>query len=140
MIKSQTTSQPPLKSRKKEKEQTAIPNKTKKKKENHTHVQTRIRAIDPPPNHLPVPHKHAPNGRLVAVERQLRHLDRLPHEALMVLAVGDGAEDHFVGDGVAREVSVGRRRRRVVAEISVVVVGGSGGAGFGFAEDWEGDW
>lgn len=111
--------------------------KHKRNKIKKTHVQTSIRPINPPPNHLPIPHKHTPHRSLVAVERKLRHLDGFAHETLMVLAVGDGAEDHFVRDGVAGEVGVWRW----VGES--VVVGGrdcGGGGGLGltvFAEDWE---
>ena len=58
----------------------------------------------------------------------------------MVLAVGDGAEDHFVRDGVAGEVGVGGR----VGESVVVGVRDCGGGGrgsfVGFPERGEGDW
>lgn len=50
----------------------------------------------------------------------------------MVLAVGDGAKDHFVRDGVAGEVGVGRW----VGES----VGCGGGSSVGFSERGEDDW
>jgi hypothetical protein len=71
-----------------------------------THIQTGIRAIDAPPNHLAVPDKNTAHRRLIAVEGELGHLDGLAHETLMVFAVGDRPEDHFVGFEVAREVGV----------------------------------
>ena len=76
-----------------------------------TYVQTGIRAIDASPNHLAVFHKDTAHRSLVTSQRELCHFNGLAHEALMVFAVGDRSEDHFVGSEVAREVGVGRKWR-----------------------------
>lgn len=90
--------------------QTTKKGKTKKK----PHVQTRVRPINPPSNHFPVSHKNTPDRRLVAAQRQLRHVDGLAHETRVVLAVGDRAEDHFVAVAAA------------AGEVRVWVGGGKG--------------
>jgi len=76
----------------------------------NTHVQTGIRAIDASANHLAVLDKDTANRSLVASQGELGHFNGLAHKTLMVFAVGDRPEDHFVGFGVAREVGVGRER------------------------------
>lgn len=72
----------------------------------NTHVQTGIRAIDASPNHLAVFDKDTAHGSLIAPQGELGHFNGLAHETLMVFAVGDRPEDHFVGSEVAREVGV----------------------------------
>ena len=61
------------------------------------YVERGIGAIDSAADDFAVVDEDAADGRFVGFQREFGHVDCFAHEALVVFAVGDGAEDHFVG-------------------------------------------
>lgn len=61
------------------------------------YIERSIRAVDSPADDLAIVHENAANRRFVGRESELGHLDGFAHEDFVVLAVGDGAEDHDCG-------------------------------------------
>ena len=58
------------------------------------HVERGVGAVDAAADDLAVVDEDAADGRFVRGEGQLGHFDGFAHEAFVVLAVGDGSEDH----------------------------------------------
>lgn len=59
-----------------------------------TNVEGSIRAVDASADDFALVHEHTSHGSLVGRECELGHLDGFAHEDFVVLAVGDGAENH----------------------------------------------